>query len=115
MFVETPQVSVRTLCGRTTRKHLAGIPGVTEVHELEWCPNCARSAWAAMTSIEEREVYIVPALVPLYNAASEALVAASTKEYAERIRLADRQRRDRRKRSYKDQMKDLMASDSVEV
>jgi len=49
-FVDWEQVSVRTLCGRTTKQHLAGVPGVTkqplvvsggDKNMSGWCINCA--------------------------------------------------------------------------
>lgn len=48
-FVNWEQVSVRTVCGMTSRQGLTGIPGITEQPRIVdnkwgWCMRCVKSA-----------------------------------------------------------------------
>lgn len=66
-FVEWEQVSVRTVCGVTTRRHLAGIPGVTPqaaVVEIGgrkkwgWCMRCTVYTHRETVEILKSGVYL---------------------------------------------------------
>lgn len=61
-FVDWQQKSVKTVCGVTTRRNLAGIPGVTdqpEVVEVKgvkkwgWCTACIRSSKYDLDQVEK--------------------------------------------------------------
>lgn len=61
-FVDWEQKSVRTCCGVTTKRHLAGIPGVTEQPQIVevsgrklwgWCMNCVVQAMKDIKAYED--------------------------------------------------------------
>lgn len=73
-FVDWEQKSVRTLCGSTTKRHLAGIPGVSEQPEIVqgkdkklwgWCMVCVRG----LRSNEEDLSSADPRIVALHREA----------------------------------------------
>lgn len=76
-FVDWEQKSVRTLCGKTSASHLAGIPGVTDqpdVIEVKnkkvygWCTTCARLAMGvAENALSRRLGDIHPYILPMYQ------------------------------------------------
>lgn len=58
-WVDWEQKSVRTLCGVTTRTHLAGIPGLTQQPSIVqlpdrkvwgWCMRCVCSAYSPISN-----------------------------------------------------------------
>ncbi len=79
-FVDWEQQSVRTMCGVTTRRHLAGIPGVTIQPQIVntnagkrwgWCTKCVVNTFAVaskasssgeITSHTMKEMYRVSLL-----------------------------------------------------
>lgn len=74
-FVDWEQVSVRTICGSTTKRHLAGIPGLTPqpvVVQTEdkkvsgWCVRCAYSTYLEADRVISR-VSLPNQLVDLYT------------------------------------------------
>lgn len=86
-FVDWEQNSVRTCCGSTTKRHLAGIPGVTEQPEIVeakdkklwgWCMACVRSCWWELHQMEKEE--IIPELKVMYERVTNTLVGQITWE-----------------------------------
>jgi hypothetical protein len=74
-WVDSEQKSVRTLCGATTKRHLAGIPGVTEQPEIVeindkkyfgWCTRCAVSSWRELHNVVVDED-VHPYIRPMYD------------------------------------------------
>lgn len=51
-FVDWEQKSVRTACGRTTSRHLAGIPGVTHQPEIVNVAGSAMVGWCVPCSVK---------------------------------------------------------------
>ena len=70
------QKSVRTMCGRTSRRELAGVPGVTPQEVLVtvgdrkisgWCPQCAyEMTLYALASLNQD---LHPYILPMYEGA----------------------------------------------
>lgn len=79
-WVDWEQKSVRTLCGVTTRRHLAGIPAVNSqpiiVGDLwGWCAGCVFTAYAEIdTAIKTKHYNIMPPhIVSIYSQAEVCL------------------------------------------
>jgi hypothetical protein len=96
-FVDWHQVSVRTQCGATTKRHLAGIPGITPQPVIVyagdkkvsgWCIRCAYSVHNEAKSIlDYTHSPVTEYLVPLYQAVIDETAVAYE---AHRDRLAYR-------------------------
>lgn len=80
-WVDWEQKSVRTCCGMTTKRHLAGIPGLTmqpsvvETRDKKvwgWCMRCVNSAYGPIVNDSE-DVTIDSRVRSLYADARKAL------------------------------------------
>jgi hypothetical protein len=80
-FVDWDQVSVRSLCGSTTRRGLAGIPGVTDQPAIVavkdkqkwgWCSACLRSAMRTISHIDAN-VEMIPEIKAVYALAIDTM------------------------------------------
>lgn len=80
-WVDWEQKSVRSVCGSTTKRHLAGVPGVTpqrQIVELPdrkvwgWCMRCVNGAWSPIDNNANADD-IDPRIKELYIEAREAI------------------------------------------
>lgn len=95
-FVDWEQKSVRTMCGVTTKRHLAGIPTVTTQDifpEIDgkprfgWCTRCVQATMWVLKQTEDQ--YMLSSVKTLYAALSEEIFP----EY-EHARVLEQKRRD---------------------
>lgn len=78
-FVDWDQKSVRTLCGKTSARHLAGIPGVTDQPDVievnnkkvyGWCTRCSVSAFSTADAVAAGRYHTIdihPYILPMYE------------------------------------------------
>lgn len=78
-FVDWEQKSVRTVCGVTTRRHLAGVPGVTPQPQQipvdgkvvwGWCPRCVIQMMRGVNAYVKENSLILDEVRNLYDRAS---------------------------------------------
>jgi hypothetical protein len=100
-WVDWDQISVRTVCGVTTRMHLAGVPGITPQPPVVttsagkrwgWCTVCVMKAYFEQVpldvvhpDIKERYITFRAVIYPQYTAYVEAKKAGkfSRKKFEE--------------------------------
>lgn len=98
-WVDFEQKSVRTVCNATTKRHLAGIPGVTEQPEIVeindkkyfgWCTRCAVGAFRDMdnTMVDED---LHPYIRPMYEGMRQVIepIVARYQERQRDLRMRD--------------------------
>lgn len=100
-WVDWEQKSVRSACGVTTKRHLAGIPGITEQPRVVdlgdrkvwgWCARCVNSVWSSVDN-NAQDFDIDSRVRELYSDAR--LELAEQRQWMMDRAQADRERRRR--------------------
>lgn len=110
-WVDWEQKSVRSVCGVTTKRHLAGIPGITPQPPVVypgdrtvwgWCMRCVNSAYSAIAN-NAADLDIDQRVRSLYADAEQVLYSQYTQERARRLKLNDQARAERERRERRDE------------
>lgn len=100
-WVDWDQKSVRTACGATTKRHLAGIPGITPQPRTVdtgqkkiwgWCGRCVNSAWSSIDNNANDEM-LDQRVGSLYTDAREQIAEQYRWQHAKMLETREARRR----------------------